>query len=517
MSGKGGDQTKAGAGLSYLLMFVSIIANLLVVRFISALGAEEYGLYETIGAAAGLMAVMDFGIGVTIVRYIAKYRAEGNIEAQQNFLSTSLIIYGVMAAAVLVIGYAASSLLDVIFPNISPEQLEAGWIMFILIIVNMALSLPFGAFRAAMDGYEQFVLPRILNIVRSVLRVVLVYIFIRMGYRAVMVVVVDTILNLTMQIVIMLYVVFKLKIRFHMSRFEKTLVREILTFAVFIFMTMVYDMAFWRVNKIVLGRMMGLEIAAICAYGITINVYYMRFSTAISDVFLPRVTKMIVEGADGTELTDLMIKVGRVQLLVLGLVLTGFALFGKVFMGLWVGLLNDNPAYLNTAYLVAVIIMLPLTIPLIQNIGIAILQAKNKHKFRSAVYLIIAVLNIIATILFVKLFGALGAPAATALSLVVGNVIIINIYYRKKIGIEVGRFFKETLLYMLPGLLLPPVAGYFVVNGPVRQSWLSLGLWILVYSLIYFLVNWLVTMNRFEKDLFRSFLRRIGLIRSQNA
>ena len=56
---------------------------------------------------------------------------------------------------------------------------------------------------------------------------------------------------------------------------------------------------------------------AIFAIGIMLGSYYGAFSSAITSVFLPRATKMAVEEATGEELTDMMIRVGRISFLVL--------------------------------------------------------------------------------------------------------------------------------------------------------------------------------------------------------
>ena len=59
----------------------------------------------------------------------------------------------------------------------------------------------------------------------------------------------------------------------------------------------------------------------------------------------------------------------------------------------------------ETAYYVALLVMIPVTVSLIQNTGLNILYAMNKHRFRSAVYLCIAVLNVGLTFLWVERYG----------------------------------------------------------------------------------------------------------------
>lgn len=104
----------------------------------------------------------------------------------------------------------------------------------------------------------------------------------------------------------------------------------------------------------------------------------MAFLTAISGVLLPRATTMVTNNSSD-ELSELFIKTDRIQYMILSFILVGFILVGKDFIKLW-----EGDGY-SDAYIIAIIVMLPLTIPLIQTMGINILQDKNMHKFRSKI------------------------------------------------------------------------------------------------------------------------------------
>ena len=48
------------------------------------LGQAEYGLYSLAHSVVAYLSLLSFGFGSTIIRYIAKYNAEGNKEAEEN-------------------------------------------------------------------------------------------------------------------------------------------------------------------------------------------------------------------------------------------------------------------------------------------------------------------------------------------------------------------------------------------------------------------------------------------------
>ena len=71
------NQLKGGVALSYITIFLTNVIGLLITPFIiRSLGTAEYGLYTMIGALVGYMSVLDFGLNKTVVRFVAKYRAE---------------------------------------------------------------------------------------------------------------------------------------------------------------------------------------------------------------------------------------------------------------------------------------------------------------------------------------------------------------------------------------------------------------------------------------------------------
>lgn len=108
----------------------------------------------------------------------------------------------------------------------------------------------------------------------------------------------------------------------------------------------------------------------------------------------------------------------------------------------------------------ALLLIIPVTVPLIQNLGIEIQRAKNMHKARAVVYLAIAIANVLISIPLIKLMGPTGAALGTAISLIAGNAIFMNWYYHARIGMNMIYFWKEIAKF-IPALIAPFVVGFF--------------------------------------------------------
>ena len=71
------NQRTIGFVLSYVSIFVSSIAGIAFTPYmILKLGDIEYGLYQLLYSAIGYVALLDFGLGSTLTRYILKYKSE---------------------------------------------------------------------------------------------------------------------------------------------------------------------------------------------------------------------------------------------------------------------------------------------------------------------------------------------------------------------------------------------------------------------------------------------------------
>jgi O-antigen/teichoic acid export membrane protein len=254
------------------------------------------------------------------------------------------------------------------------------------------------------------------------------------------------------------------------------------------------------VDKILLGRYKGTAVVAIYSVGYMLYQYYMMFSTSISSVFTPKIHRIVQETKDDKEkcrerLTSLFVRVGRIQFILLGLVATGVIFFGMEFITrYWAG------AEYTDAYYVALLLILPATIALIQNIGIEVQRAQNKHKFRAIVYIFMALSNVVMSVFLCKLYGAVGSAVGTAISLIVANGIIMNIYYHKCCNINVLRFWKGILRACV-GLIIPVACGVLMnMYLDISNTWLYIAA-IVAYVIIYIVSMWFLGMNEYERSL----------------
>ena len=169
---------------------------------------------------------------------------------------------------------------------------------------------------------------------------------------------------------------------------------------------------------------------------------------------------------------------GKFSFVLSSLIISGFVFFGKEFINIWAG------SGYEKSYYIGIIIMTAASMELIQYTGIEIQKAKNMHQTRSIVYALVSVTNICISIPLVNNYGSIGAAVGTAISLFIGTWAFMNVYYHKKIGLNMILYWKE-LLRLVPAFLPGVLFGIIIKNYFVLQGLIPLLVAIIIYTAVF--------------------------------
>lgn len=497
------NQLKTGAVLSYVLIFVTTTVGLVLTPFIvNSLGKSEYGLYTMIGALVGYMTVLDFGLTNTIVRFVAKYRANKDKQGEEDFLAHSFILYSLIGVIIVFGGLIVYFNLENLYGDtLTADQMSKARKMFLILIFNLAVSLPGGAFRGICSGYEEFVLPRVANIIRYIFRSLLVFVLLIYGGDALGIILVDTGMNIFYIWITAIIAFKKLKVRIYLHHFRFSLLKAILSFSIWIFVFSLVNQLRWQVGQLILGVSFSTSVVAIYAVAITLGGYYGAFSSAIASVFLPRATQMVTLNASSRELTDMFIRVSRVILFVILYVFGGFVLVGKSFVNLWVG--ND----FAEVYYYVVIMMFGLTFILSQGFASNILEAKNKLKFRGIIILIMTLAGVLVGALLANKYQGLGMIIGTVIFILLDRI-VMTWYYQKKVQLQMFHYYKNVApLFLGVSVIVFGIYWIFSFND-FFSDFSRLVVVSFIYTLVYMALFWRLSTEQ-EKQLITGFLKTI--------
>ncbi len=504
------NELKAGVILSYVNMLVgNLIPFIYTPIMLDILGQAEHGLYGIANSVMGYISLLNFGIGSAIIRYISKYRAEGDKKGEAKVIGLFLKTYIVISVLILTVGMILSFNLDFYGRSLTSAELNTLEILVRLMTVSMAVFLPAGIFSSVILSYEKYIFNRIIGIASTVLAPCLNLIMLVLGFKSIGLVIASMIMNLLSCVIYIIYAFARLHISIDLKNTPKGLLSEILCFSAFAFVGSIVDMLYWSTDKLIIGWAIGTSAVTVYNMGAQFNSYLTNLSTAISGVLTPRISAIATKENSIGELSELFIRIGRLQFIIVSFIVSAFIAFGRQFIFLWLG-----DGY-EPAYYVALFTMIPVSVPLIQNTGLNILYVLNKHKFRSIVYACVACLNVVLTFILVWEYGIVGAACATGVSYTLGNIFIINWYYCKRIGLDIPLFWKNILKMCGVPLLCGAVA-WGVIDFVGIANWIAFFIMAVVYTLIFALIAYLFMMNEYERDLFCGFIKRIAKVKKVN-
>ena len=496
------NQRKLGTVITYIQMIMTMLVSIVYTPYmIQRLGQSEYGLYNTVASTISMMAILNLGFSSGYIRYYSIYKQADDTEAIKRLNGLFIKIFSAIGLVALACGLYLSFNLNLVFKDgLTADEYELAKVLMIILSVNLAISFPTSVFASIISAHERFVVLKLAGIMKTVCGPLVTIPLLLAGFRSVAIVSVTVGFSVIADVIYIYYVLFVLKQGFLWSGCEKGIVKNLVVYTSFIAINLIIDQINWNIDKLVLARFQGTVAVAVYTVGYTLNTYYNMVSTAVSSVFTPLVHSIVNKYKNRqleqrAQLTQVFTKVGRVQLMILGLFGTGLVLFGKPFIAFWAG---DG---FDEAYYVVLLLALPATVPLIQNVGIEIQRALNKHKFRSIAYLIMAVLNFGASVYLCQLWGPIGCAIGTGASMIIANGLIINIYYHKRCNIDIIAFWK-SILRLLPGIIIPFLLFIIAVSFlPVSKSLVSLAVWVPCYTAVYCVSVWFLSMNRDEKKL----------------
>jgi O-antigen/teichoic acid export membrane protein len=252
-----------------------------------------------------------------------------------------------------------------------------------------------------------------------------------------------------------------------------------------------------------LGILSGTEQIAIFSIAMTLEGYVNVFASALNGLFLPKITRMVMTNEDRKEVNYLMIRVGRLQLLVLGLLITGIVVLGKPFIQLWMG---DK---FIPSYYVSLFLIIPGIITLTQEIAATLLFVVNEMKYRAMLFIVASIISIIIGVILIPTLGAMGAAIGVGTALLLFHVLGMNFVYSWKLKLDMKLYFYSVHIKMIWPIVVSGVISMLIQYIYPVENWISFVVSGLFFVIIYTSLMWGFVMNSEEKGLITNSINKI--------
>nr|WP_240542830.1 oligosaccharide flippase family protein [Exiguobacterium qingdaonense] len=495
---------KMGALMSYTQIFFGILSGLIYTPWmIHEIGQASYGLYMLTISLISMFA-MDFGLDAAVSRFMSKYIAEGDHERAARFLGIAYKLFIAISIILFFILTTVYFFLDSIYAGLTSTELEQLKVLYIVAGLFIVISFPTKPFSGILVSHEQFLFSSALHLAEKVATVALMVTALLLGYGLYALVVVNALVGTVVLLIEYLFIRRKTLVRAHFRNREKGMYKDIFSFTSWSTVTLVAQRFVLNITPSLLGILAGSASIALFSIGMVIEGYVWTIASALGFLFLPKVSRMLSRN-DRAAIGELFIRIGRIQLYIVGLILTTFLVLGREFMDLWVG-----PAF-EDSYVIALLLIVPSLITLTQDIGNTTLIAENKVKYRAIASLIVALISMTLSPILIPYYGPIGAAIAICIGNVIGLVLYMNIIYHRVLGLDILHFFRMCHLKLLPGLLLYTFIGWGIQFFFPASNWFGFCTKGLLLICMYALIMWNLAFNKTEKAMFRQVFAQLKL------
>lgn len=495
------NQIKTGAIISYVALFLNVIIGLLYTPWmINAIGKADYGLY-TLAMSVISLFVFDFGLGSAITRFVSKYLAEGRQDKVDNLLGLVFKLYLIGDLVILVSLTVIYFFLPSIYQGLSPKEMELFKKVYIIASMFCLISFPFLPLNGVITSYEKFIQLKSCDLAHKLIIVAMMSICLLLGGGLISLVVVNSVAGVIV-ILLKLDVLGKSRIgAIQWCFWDKSELKSVLGFSIWVTIILLAQRCIFNISPSILAAFATSTDITILGIAITLEGYTFSFASAINGMFLPRVSRMVAND-NNEDILNLMIRIGRIQIYIIGLMCIGFICVGKEFIYVWLGGGYDE------VYICALLIILPSFLQLPQEIGNTTIVAKGKVKLQAFAFMFMAAINLVLAYPMTKCLGVVGLCCSIMIAYVIRTITMDVIFY-KVLHIDVGRFFRESYLKIIPSLVLVIIVCLCINCLYNEIGWFSFLLKTATCALCYGLSVWFLAMNQEEKSLVLTPVRNI--------
>jgi O-antigen/teichoic acid export membrane protein len=497
---------------SYASLFVGMaVAFFLRPFLIDRLGDAEYGVWTLITCLTGYLGLMDLGIRSSLVKFVAQHSGEEDPGALNRAVSTGFFVNAALGALGICAVAVFVPLVGTVFgANIPPEILGRARIALLVVGVQMALSLPLSVYCQAIAGFQRYEITNGIRIIVTLCQAVCVVIFILEGFRVLMLAVLTFVFRTSEFLIAGWVVQVKWKeVQVRLRQFSVQTARILFPYSIWAFVFHCVDQVIYLTDAAVVSYVGKIEDCTLYSNAAVLLVYLHQLVYP-GNVFCPAVSHLEARG-DMDQLRELWLRGSRYLSLLILPGAMGLLLFGRPFLSLWLGVDDTGRGYEVTGYPVLVILLTHGFFVFPHYVSRSVMFGMNRHKWPAVVGAVNAVLNLVLSLWWGRLYGLIGVAAGTAVPVTLSYWLFYPWYYCRVLGVSVRVYLVRSFLRPYACLVPMVVVGVTLMLLFYPVSWSVFLAQVLVTSVAYLAGAWWIGLGGEERQrLLARVLRRGG-------
>ena len=510
IASKGNKNIFHGVVIGYVNLALSIISGLVFIPWIiSSVGSDNYGLYALSNSLIALF-LFDFGMSTTINTYLSKLRAKNDEEGIERFLSATYRIYFLIDLALLIIFTILFFCIDYIYVGLTPDQRSSFKIIFLITAIFNLVSFPASSFNGVLQAYEQFGIAKLIEMLNRIFYIAFSTLCLLLNWGLFALVIANCLSGLIC--IILKFITLKTKIKVKTSfkiKISKEYLRDVLMFSLWAAIHTLASRLIFNVMPSILGIVSDADNITLFSVGASLEGYVYSFSSIMNGFFLPKLARIKEQYKDHPKqcenaINSLACRIGKIQFMIIGLIVVGFFSIGNQFISWWMKSdLDFSVTFFGTLLIVSTqLVFVPELILYTQ-----MFMEKNTIKQLAICSLSKAGINVVLSFILGYFYGALGAFISVFVARLF-EVIYQNVLYKKYLNIDLGQFFKKVFLKPSLDIIAAALFGLLIQKtNLVIVSFKTLLKSSLLVVLFYF-TFFAIALDKNDRNFMLSFIRR---------
>lgn len=427
---------------SWAAYFIIMIAGFVMPRIIDRqIGQEALGIWDFCWTIVSYFGFAGIGVGSSVNRYVARYRAIGDLETMNRALSSVNYVQTIIALGMFVITGLISWSLPILFSKRLGSATGTAAYVLGFLGASLAVRMAFDTYRGVITGCHRWDLHNIINSASHVLTVVGMLIVLSLGGGLIgmsMFYFFGAVITEITRFWVAKRVCPELEIKFALA--SRTQAFEMITFGGKTFLTEISPMLLLQTISVLIATHMGPATLALFARPSALVRSTQAFFNKFAFVLSPTTGSLQGHGRDD-ELRDLFLQSTRFSVVIALPMIIILSVFGDEILRIWMG-----PRYEQGAILL--ILAIGYFLPISQQSAYTMMVGLNRHGRMGLVILGIALcgIGIAAGIATYSTWNLTWAASIVAVCLTLGHGIAFPIYACRRLGVGITHYLNNTLI-----------------------------------------------------------------------
>ena len=442
----------------YLAIGIDALVGVMLLPFnVHHLGQSAYGLWMLTTSMMAYFSVLDLGFGGSMIKFIAQYRAKRDAKSLNEIGSTLFVIFGICGAVAYGVFIALALNIGHVF-NLTPDQVDTGRTLLLVVGVYVSLGFPFSIFGGVINGFQRYDLNNVVGIASSIVVAVINVAMLLSGATLVHLVMATTATRILAYFVYRLnayYVFPALSLRPSLFRWSR--VHELTSFSVYVAIIDWSNKLNYSIDAFVIGAYLSPAAVAIWTVPQRIAEMLQRLTNQLNGVLFPVVVDSDVQRPE--RLRAIFVQGTRLSLVSAMPLAAALFFLAAPLIRAWVG-----PRF-EDSILVSQILIVVVAIRVGNATATTLLKGAGQHRLLSFANAGAAVANVALSLLWIRQYGLVGQAMGTLVPVAASSIFVLWPAACRRVGLGV---LEAARLAVWPTVW--PIAVMALVVVPLREA-----------------------------------------------